>query len=121
MQKKHLLLFALALCVYSNSFSQTKRKTIIPEISEQEETLLAQNSVDFSSVNIDVYPSPFQDKFYVKSSRQIKRIQILDEHGREVLRLDDGNELDLTFLSIGEYILKVTFNNGEALRVIQKN
>jgi hypothetical protein len=121
MLTKNLLLFALALCVSANSFSQTKRKTIIPEITEEEKLFEYQNPVDFSSIQIDLLPSPFTDNFYVKTSRTIERIQVIDQNGQEVMRLDEGNELNMSHLALGEYVLRVTFSSGEAMRVIQKN
>ncbi|HSI76927.1 MAG TPA: T9SS type A sorting domain-containing protein [Lunatimonas sp.] len=76
-----------------------------------------------------VYPNPFSEKLSLmineKELNNISSIQILDSRGVEVMRLENiphaFEELDMSHISSGLYILKVvTKTNLETYKIIKK-
>ncbi len=59
-----------------------------------------------------VYPNPADEVVSVKADQAIGQLSILDMHGRPVLEQAEGNSLDISTLSGGNYLLKVVFSNG---------
>ena len=88
-----------------------------------EESLLASNnskSVDFSDVDLHIYPSPFDETVYVKTSRKIEAIEVLNDSEQTVYFINEGNELNLEKLGSGKYLVRVFFNDGKKEQWIKK-
>lgn len=59
------------------------------------------------------YPNPVQDILYISSSETIKEILISDLTGKEIYRQPFQNELKITQLNTGRYILTAIFPSGK--------
>ena len=70
---------------------------------------------------IEVYPNPAQNKIKVKNTENIKieSSSIVDLKGQKLLEFKKNKtELDLSVISTGIYLLKVTHEKGEIIRKI---
>jgi hypothetical protein len=76
-----------------------------------------------------IYPNPFSEKLYLdineKALHLISSIQILDSRGVEVMRMDNLDqsiqELDMSLLSTGLYVIKVVSSiHLETYKIIKK-
>jgi len=68
---------------------------------------------------IEVYPNPAQDKIKIQNTENIKieSISIIDLKGQKLLEFENNKtELDLSEISTGIYLLKVTYEKGEIIR-----
>lgn len=77
--------------------------------------------VELHNPKIQVYPNPTKDKINIKKSENVKieTITIIDIIGKKLLEFDkDRNELDLSGLSSGIYLLKLTFGNDIIIKKI---
>lgn len=69
------------------------------------------------ALEIMVYPNPIQDYIRLKTSTEVKTIQLYDMVGNLVLSLNnvDENDINVRFLKSGTYILKIVMTNGQAV------
>jgi hypothetical protein len=59
-----------------------------------------------------LYPNPAKDRVRILSASTIKDVVIMDVMGRGVLDLGAAEELDLSGLSSGTYLVRVKTNTG---------
>jgi hypothetical protein len=59
-----------------------------------------------------LYPNPAKDRVRILSASTIRDVVIMDVMGRGVLDLGAAEELDLTGLSSGTYLVRVKTNTG---------
>lgn len=62
--------------------------------------------------DIKIYPNPGTDNIYIETTRNIKRIEIIDVRGK-TLTNTDKHEISTNELDNGIYILKLMFDNGD--------
>lgn len=105
MKKHYLFIIIFALCLFSiKGFSQSK-------------TLLENTNSDIESLSI--YPNPVsQDKVYISTINNApKKIEIYNVLGKIILTVSIfQNELNISKLKAGIYIIKITENNITATR-----
>ncbi len=83
--------------------------------------LVSTNIEEIHYSRIQVYPNPTKDIIHIKNSENVKieSISIIDLNGQNLLEFEkDRNELDLSGLSSGIYLLKLTYQKGEVYRKI---
>jgi hypothetical protein len=61
---------------------------------------------------IRVYPNPVQNTLYIQSADAIESIQIVDNYGKQVLKTDFVNEIDVERLSSGSYFIRFKWKEG---------
>jgi hypothetical protein len=67
---------------------------------------------DFSTLAWKVYPNPTKNMLQIEADFDISLAQIFDIGGREVLRSENTNQIDVSLLTEGVYILKIFDKNG---------
>lgn len=83
--------------------------------------LISTGIEDKSNSIIEVYPNPVKDKIWISSTENIKieSISIIDLNGIKIKEFKKNKtELDLSGISTGIYLLKLTCENGEIIRKI---
>jgi cyanophycinase-like exopeptidase len=61
---------------------------------------------------VEVYPNPFSDRFYINMEGQVKSMKLYTILGKEInLTLDINKPIDASSLSLGMYILKLKIEN----------
>ena len=90
------------------------------------------NSSCLSSINeipadqLQIFPNPVKDKFFIKSELQIENIEMCDLSGRAVETLratslqNSVQTINVSALSQGVYLLKIQTNEGLAIRKLVK-
>ena len=105
MKKLYVFIITFAmLLLSSNGFSQSK-------------TVLEKSSSDIE--NLSIYPNPVsQGKVYISSFNNApKKIEIYNVLGKYILTVSIfQNELNISKLKAGVYIIKITENNITATR-----
>ena len=61
---------------------------------------------------IRVYPNPVQNTLYIQSADAIESIQIVDNYGKQVLKTDFVNEIDVERLASGSYFIRFKWKEG---------
>ena len=71
------------------------------------------SSTQFSKNEVEIYPNPVQSRLNIqnKSGFEMKEISILDSNGRVLLSCA-SNEIDVSNLSQGFYLIKIIYSNG---------
>ncbi|SFZ93432.1 Por secretion system C-terminal sorting domain-containing protein [Flaviramulus basaltis] len=72
---------------------------------------LSVNQLDYLQANINVYPNPTLETIYIKSSIPISELSIFDLLGKEMVKNKNSQQINLSGLSRGIYILQVKANN----------
>ncbi|MFQ3580134.1 MAG: C10 family peptidase, partial [Bacteroidales bacterium] len=77
----------------------------------------------FNARHIEIYPNPFTDLLYLKGIESRAKISISDISGKTLISLDNynGNEIDLSNLKSGIYILNIRAENLNKSFKIMKN
>lgn len=72
--------------------------------------------------NISVYPNPFADILKVSDVKNVKSILVSDASGRKVTTLKPAEELNLSSLSPGIYLITLQMNDGslKTIKAIKK-
>jgi len=75
--------------------------------------ILSIEEIDTSSNEIFLYPNPSKNSFSLNNIADVDNIQIFDINGRLVVSYDNmaTNFFDVSYLSVGEYIVKISFEN----------
>jgi len=76
---------------------------------------------EISNSIMQVYPNPAHDKIKIKNSKNIRieSISLVDLKGQKLREFENNKtELDLSGISTGIYLLKLTYENGEVVRKI---
>ena len=77
---------------------------------------------DLSKSTISVYPNPFQDVVKISDIKGIKSITVSDITGRQVKNLAAAEEINLSDLNAGLYIINLNMVDGtnKAIKAIKK-
>jgi hypothetical protein len=67
---------------------------------------------------IEIFPNPVDNHLTITSEEVIKTIKILDVHGREVLLSYRGDDVDLSGIDVGIYIIVI--NNRSAFKITKQ-
>jgi hypothetical protein len=59
-----------------------------------------------------VYPNPVQNTLFIQSDHVIESIQIVDLQGKQVLKTDFVNEIDVEQLAKGSYFIYFKLKEG---------
>lgn len=70
---------------------------------------------------IVVFPNPVKSILFIEGSEKIKNISITNLLGQNVLQIPATNEIDLSFLNNGVYILELSDNISTKVQKIIKN
>ena len=68
---------------------------------------------------IRLYPNPTDGKLRVEAPN-VQRIEVYDLYGRLTTAVQDTNNIDLTMLPSGNYVVRVTYAQGVAVRHVVK-
>ena len=63
-----------------------------------------------------VYPNPASDVLNIKSSVQLKKVELYSILGEKILVTDETSQINVKSLSSGIYLLKVYSENGKSIR-----
>ena len=76
--------------------------------------------INLADSNIFVYPNPTANFIYIKADN-ISKAELFDLMGRKV-KATDQNQIDLSNISNGSFILKVTTenNNTQSFKIIKQ-
>lgn len=97
--------------VYSNSV-QYQVSTTSPEGCVSFSNTIGVNAVDeLSSMNVVVYPNPSSGLLTVQLAEQVKELKVLDMTGKLLLAKKDSNEINISSLADGVYVLKVVLDS----------
>jgi Leucine-rich repeat (LRR) protein len=66
---------------------------------------------DISMQNINIYPNPTTNLIKIKSNAIINKIELYDLMGKEVLSTKQTNQIDVSHLPSGIYLLKASIKN----------
>ena len=71
---------------------------------------------------LKVYPNPAVDMVTVSSNKEVKSVNIIDLSGKQVKSFKGGNQINVSSLVKGTYILQVSYGNGavENTKLIKK-
>ena len=64
-----------------------------------------------SDVDVTIYPNPLKDKLYFKGSVDFKEYIIKDVFGRDLLKGEFTNVIDVDYLNSGVYFIVLNFGN----------
>jgi hypothetical protein len=87
------------------------------------EDVLATSEINGNKkVDISVYPNPFKDILKISDTKGVKSISVTDVSGRQVKTLKAGNELNLSDLTSGLYLINLHMEDGnvKTLKAIKK-
>ena len=84
---------------------------------------LSTNSITSNNHDIIIYPNPSSNFINIKSNKHIKSINLFDISGKEISFLFNDNNLDMSLIRPGFYILIIELNNGKRIKkeIIKKN
>ena len=69
--------------------------------------------------SLQLYPNPAKDRFYIEGEQQVDAIEIVDIHGRSVMKTMYSEEgVDVSGLSAGVYFVRIS-SDGALIEVIQ--
>jgi hypothetical protein len=75
---------------------------------------------ELSTTGIKVYPIPATEYVMIEHTQPITQVVVINVNGREVLQQQGSgitHKLDVRSLSAGVYIMKITNQSGEDIRV----
>lgn len=81
----------------------------------------SQTTPEVNISGIGIYPNPFNEKIFVQSENQLKKIEIYAENGQKVISVNQNNIVDASELKSGTYILKLHFEDQVIVRKVLKN
>ncbi len=80
--------------------------------------LAIQENTDDAINDVAIYPNPATDKIYIKTkpTEVIKSIRLFDIRGTAIKAQITGNEIDVSILANGLYIIEITYAQGNIQR-----
>ncbi|WP_294263776.1 T9SS type A sorting domain-containing protein [uncultured Chryseobacterium sp.] len=82
---------------------------------------LATNEVTNAKNSVSVYPNPVTDYVNIKSDDKINKVEIFDLSGRKVFVTDKNEQINVTDLAPGNYIMNIdTINGNVSKKLIKK-
>lgn len=93
----------------------------IPDFGDTYEKCLGLEEFDKIDY-VTVYPNPTRGAVYIQSEKAIRSLQLISFEGKIIRKPEVSNQLDLSTLPKGVYILKVELENGktEVKKIIRK-
>lgn len=76
---------------------------------------------DFDKSKVSVYPNPVKDELNIETEYNVETVQVFDLTGKTVLTLKGSSNLNVSQLTNGVYILRVTTDNGVLTQKLVKN
>jgi len=70
---------------------------------------------DLENDLLSIYPNPTSDRWSVRSDKAMERIDLYDAFGR-LLQSTEVQEVDVTGLATGTYVLHIVFRSGHSVR-----
>ena len=72
--------------------------------------------------NLKVYPNPATDIVNISANRKIENVTVMDMTGKKVQSFKAGNQINVSSLAKGTYILQVYYGEGavENTKLIKK-
>ena len=77
----------------------------------QNNTLSASENNRMAKSTISIYPNPAKDVVFVKSEKQITKIELYDFSGKK-LKESTSKEINISSLPRGNYFIKITDKEG---------
>jgi len=76
-----------------------------------------------TDMEIDIYPNPTEDIFYIKTEKRIDDLAIFDIYGKKINSnyIINSKTIDLNNQSKGHYFLHLTIDNKTIVKKIVKN
>ena len=85
-------------------------------------SVLSQAEEVVEHLSVAVYPNPFTERIQLNTNEAIENLVVYDIQGRQLLEANTVQDLVLSSLSAGNYILQVTFQNQRRVqKLITKN
>jgi len=109
--------FACGPVVAENNYGEMEDYTV----NIQNDTLAASNIT--TGININLYPNPVKDLLNINSKEEIIGYEIYDMTGRKIKTLKNSaiNNIDVSKLSNGQYIIKIETMKGFTQQKFIKN
>lgn len=82
-------------------------------LSYSNNTVLATNEIKKENNQIQLYPNPVMDYLTVKSDSKINKLQVYDVSGRNMGNSLNGDKVDVTNLTPGNYIINIETKEGK--------
>jgi hypothetical protein len=81
------------------------------------------SSAEITHMEIDIYPNPTENIFYIKTEKQIQELTIFDIYGKKITSNDVINTktIDLNNQSKGQYFIHLNIDNKTIVKKIVKN
>ncbi len=74
-----------------------------------------------NTIDVSIFPNPVTDILYLQSNTAIKEVTMYTLLGQEIMTSTiENNQLDLSFLSGGIYLIKITNDRGELTQKLIK-
>ena len=93
-----------------NVTARIRLKTVDSSVNIDDVSLVLTSSLgvdDFSDTNkIELFPNPVKDILSIKSLSIIKKVEVFNVLGQKVMGRENTNDLNVTKLKSGAYILK---------------
>ena len=113
--RRNAIAFVLGNNIYYGTGQTGADETNVTDDLWQLGNLSTSVSDELFTSEMTVFPNPFQNNLVVKSPHKIKALEIYNIQGRMVYATSNltKNEINLSFLNSGMYILKVEIITGE--------
>jgi len=66
-------------------------------------------------LSLQVYPNPCTDYVNINTSKPIQNVDLFDMNSNRVLAAENLNNIDISHLSTGYYLMKITFNDNSTI------
>lgn len=96
----------------------------VDNVTSNLEELLSVGKEENKNEKIIFFPNPVSSMITIKNYKAIKKLQLYDLNGQLLRNTNlESNEIDLTFLKKGFYLMKAVFNNGREVvaKLIKEN
>lgn len=81
---------------------------------------IGQNELGHADEGIYVYPNPVSNILFIKSSKRVDLVQILDLSGKVVVFAEHKNAIDLACLPKGSYVVKIQCEDAVVVKQVAK-
>ncbi|TCK65081.1 putative secreted protein (Por secretion system target) [Winogradskyella wandonensis] len=65
------------------------------------------NTQDFGTESISVYPNPASSTVFINTNETINKLQLFNLQGQKIIEVDNRDNMDVSFLKSGMYILNI--------------
>lgn len=102
--------YYLGFDVYCTSGNATQSSILVDDVVV-DEAILAVSDINGKS-KITAYPNPVKDILKLSDIKGVKSISVTDMSGRQVKNLAPSNEINLSNLKAGNYVISLIMENG---------